>query len=132
MNEAIKDKVLSLIAGPNGYVFIGKSKYRLGKQSVHVRFCSANRNTGLMYKFNINPNTLSADFELWICGNTETFYLVPVTVIKDIYSNPNTYVDRHHPDIRVVSVDTERHLVMYARGGQSKDIRKYLKMIISE
>lgn len=62
------------------------------------------------YKFNINPNTLSADYELWICGSAGVWYLVPIDLIGRIYSDPAAYPDHRHPEIRVVSLNTKRSL----------------------
>jgi len=40
--------------------------------------------------------------------------------------NPNTYVDKMHSEIRVVSVDTGAHVVTYAAGGISSSLTPYL------
>lgn len=47
-------------------ISLGESKYRIGQAVVHVRFCSEDRRGSTKYKYNINSNTLSADFELWV------------------------------------------------------------------
>ena len=78
------------------------------------------------YKFNINPNTLSADYELWVCGNASVYYLMPISLMQSIYQNSNTYVDRMHPEIRVVSVDIHTHMVAYASGGIKSCLKSYL------
>ena len=126
MKREIKEAVLTKISNGMPFISIGKSKFRIEDAVVHVRFCSTNVNAPEKYKFNINPNTLSADYELWICGNTENYYLMPIYLIREIYDNPSTYIDRRHPEIRVVSIDIERHTVTYAAGGVNKNLKPYL------
>jgi len=79
------------------------------------------------YKFNINPNTLSADYELWVCGSADIYYLMPISVMREIYENPNTYTDNTHPEIRVVSVDAYSHFATFASGGTGTSLKPYLK-----
>jgi hypothetical protein len=127
MNDAIKTKVLSSLAGAETWYPSGKSKVQVGSATIHVRFCSTNHRSPSKYKFNINPNTLSADYELWICGDVGTYYLIPIDVIKQIYSDPNTYPDYHHDEIKVVSVDSHGNYVTYATGGKSINIQPFLR-----
>jgi len=125
MSDIEKKKVLKDLSGDGPITSTGKAKYRIKGNTVHVRFCSTNRVAPAKFKFNINPNTLSADFELWVCGSSDCYYLIPTAFLKAIYDNPNTYIDRHHEEIRVVSVDTATDTVTYATGGQNQSIRKY-------
>ena len=52
--------------------------------------------------------------------------VMPMSFIQGIYDNPGSYVDRAHPEIRVVSVDTDAHSVTYASGGVTSSLRGYL------
>lgn len=106
--------------------FIGRSKYMLNQNTVHVRFCSVENGRAKKFKYNINPNTLSADFELWICGDASTYYLMPVALMHTIYRDSDSYVDSAHPEIRVVSVDTSSHNMNFGRGGKFKSVQQYL------
>ena len=101
-------------------------RFLIGKSVVHVRYCSPNANAPGKFKFNINPNTLSADYELWVCGSAMVYYLMPISFMKGIYDTPNSYVDRRHPEILVVSVDTHAHTITYASGGVGSSLRGYL------
>ena len=125
MSTAEKKAALVKVAKGGAVVPAGSAKYRVGKSIVHVRFCSTNPNAPGKFKFNINPNTLSADYELWLCGSAATYYLMPTSFMRGIYDNPSTYVDRMHPEIRVVSVDVHSHKVTYASGGTSGSLRGY-------
>ena len=126
MSNTEKLAALANLAAGVRPISLGHSKYRVGQAVVHVRFCSEDRRGSTKYKYNINPNTLSADFELWVCGSASTYYLIPVALMRSIYDDPNTYVDRAHPEIRVVSVDISNHTVTYATGGAYKSLREYL------
>jgi hypothetical protein len=125
MSATEKNLALSVIANGADVSFLGKAKYRISSSIVHVRFCSQNARTLEKYKFNINPNTLSADYELWICGSAAMYYLIPVSIMQKIYNDPNAYEDRHHPRIKVVSVDTSIHTVTYATGGINTSLSQY-------
>lgn len=128
MKEEIKRTVYTRIGGSQNWVPSGRAKIRIGKKNIiHVRFCSTHPRRPTKYVFNINPNTLTADFELWICGDQETYYLTPTKIIKDIYSDPDAYQDYHHEGIKVVDVDTDSNYVMYARGGKSLNLKPYLR-----
>ena len=125
MSDSEKMKVLKHLAGGGLVTPVGKTKYRVKGSIVHVRFCSANLKAPAKFKFNINPNTLSADYELWVCGSSDCFYLMPIVFLRTIYDNRNTYIDRHHEEIRVVSVDTATDTVTYATEGRYESIREY-------
>lgn len=130
MIEMEKKKVLKHLSGDLPVAPTGRAKYRIKDNIVHVRFCSLNRMAPTKFKFNINPNTLCADFELWICGSFDCYYLMPTALLKAIYQNPNTYIDRRHAKIRIVSVDTAIDTVTYATGGQYQAIREYRQAML--
>jgi hypothetical protein len=126
MSTSEKNAALAKVANGASIVSAGNAKARIGKAVVHVRFCSRNLSAPGKFKFNINPNTLSADYELWVCGSAALYYLMPVAFMRGIYDNPDTYIDRMHPEIRVVSVDADAHTVTYAAGGVSSSLRGFL------
>ena len=126
MTNAEKKAALAKVAKGATVVSLGNAKVSVGKSVVHVRYCSPNASAPGKFKFNINPNTLSADYELWVCGSAMVYYLMPISLMQSIYDNPNTYIDRMHPEIRVVSVDTDSHTVTYASGGEKNSLRIYL------
>jgi len=126
MSKDEKNAALAKVAKGANVVTAGNAKFRIGKAVIHVRYCSPNAAAPGKFKFNINPNTLSADYELWVCGSADVYYLMPISFMREIYDNPDTYVDRRHPEIRVVSVDTYSHNVTYASGGVKGSLRAYL------
>src|SRR5688500_4368875 len=101
-SEAAKSAVLSRIGSGRPFPTAGRAKHRVGDAVVHVRFCSTSKTDPAKYKFNINPNTLTADFELWICGSAGHYYLLPATATLEIYAHPLGYQDSHHSGIRIV------------------------------
>src|SRR5690242_10003921 len=125
MSDIEKRAALSKVALGTAVVRADNAKVRIGNSIIHVRFCSRNANAPEKFKFNINPNTLSADYELWVCGSAQIYYLMPTTFMHAVYQNRDTYIDRTHPNIRVVSVDTKAHTVTYARGGVNSSLSSY-------
>jgi hypothetical protein len=130
MSEEAKRKALLHVAARKNFNFLGKAKYRIGQTIVHVRFCSTDLRRSPKYKFNINPNTLSADYELWICGQADSYYLIPIPILNEIYLHPGAYVDSRYPEIRVVSLDIESHRLIYASGGLSLTLGPYWQAVL--
>jgi hypothetical protein len=122
-SEKAKRIVLQRIGADSPILQCGKAKYPVHGKVVHIRYCS--ENSKAPNKYNLNANTISADFEIWICGNADHYYLLPVSLMQKIYCHPDGYVDQRHPKIRIVSVDTGQHHVTFARGGEWRDISSY-------
>jgi len=126
MSESVKVSVLNAIAIGRSVTPLGHAKYRIAGWTVHVRFCSVNTKASAKFKFNLNPNTLSADYELWICGSPTRFYLMPRSTVLMMYEHPAAYIDRRHPEIRVVSLDVTDNAATFAAGGEKLDLRRFL------
>ena len=137
MYDDSKSIVLDRISADKNWASCGHAKYLINNQIIHVRFCSTDNNREDHYKFNINPNTLSADYELWICGDTSNYYQIPIQLIYQIYNDPNSYWDHYHPEIKIVSVNIDTDSIIYSTGAEPMDINIYrcktlLKMAIVE
>lgn len=78
MSTIEENAALAKIANGATVASAGNAKARIGKSVVHVRYCSRNLSAPDKFKFNINPNTLSADYELWVCGSAALYYLMPI------------------------------------------------------
>src|SRR6266850_1170165 len=109
--QAIKQAVFSMIAPGVMVRKTGREMYSISGKAVHARFCSPGPGN---YKFNVNPNTLRAAYELWICGSSAHWYLLPVELIRQMYTHPTAYPDKHHAEIRTVTLDMHAHRVGYA------------------
>jgi len=127
--QQIKEAVLQGIAPGVPWRVCGREMYRVGAVDVHARFCA--EGTG-HYKFNINPNSLSADYELWICGGADHWYLIPTRVLQEMHDYPNAYPDNMHPEIRVVSVDAGGHSVGYAAPGVKLSLQQYFRAAVPQ
>ena len=122
MNDAIKITVAHQIGGGRPFRREGATSFRFSSGLAHFRF-----KTKGPFSFNINPASLKADYEVWICARGEDYYLLPRSVVQGIYRHPAAYVDQRHPKIRVVSVDTNGHTATFARGGEKLDLRPYFR-----
>lgn len=128
--DRIKRDVLTNVCGGVIPIRSGRAKYCFSGHTIHVRFCGFDPERPKLYKFGINPNSLTADYELWICGGASRFYLIPSSVVRKMYHDPSAYRDYHHIEIRAVSVDTEIHSAQYATNAKSIDIQEYRNGIL--
>jgi len=126
VTKLIKLKVCESIASGSTPHECRKDLYRLRGVTVHPRYCTGKRK----FWFNINPNSLRADYELWICGDPGRWYLIPANALRQMYEHPKAYPDAHHAEIRVVSVDASTHKASYASPGVNLDLSPYLGAIL--
>ena len=131
MNEQEKSRVLTAITQGELYTSAEGGKYRFKNKVLHIRFCAIDDRGSTRFKFNINPNTLSADYEIWVCGDAGHYYLIPIEFIREIYEHPHAYQDNAHPGIKVITADRVKHQVLYAAGGEKKDISSYFLETLS-
>ena len=109
--EAVKEKVLRTLGGDRAFRFNGRATYQVGQIAIHARYYSTDRKRPTFCKFNINPNSLSADYELWICGTAEGYYLLSNSRVSHIYRHLKAHVDHYHPKIENETfTSSERHL----------------------
>jgi hypothetical protein len=125
VGELIKNEVIAMIAGTSSIVNLPKAKVRIGQKIVHIRFRTKAKTDGLTYAFNVNPNTLKSDFELWVCGSPNCYYLIPISEIGNIYHHPNGYPDYQHPEIRVLDINIHTHLCKFGPGTLQQDFSRY-------
>ncbi len=128
--EQIKKQVLDQIANGRRWYKAGQAKYRIGEKTVHVRFRSDPKSDKVTYAYGINQNTLSADFEIWICGDVNTYYFIPINVIKSIYNDPGAYVDKMHPKIHVADINISTHRTLHSRHGNTEDLSPYFRRVM--
>jgi hypothetical protein len=131
--ELIKKQVLDTIAnGKNWQVAKGQgpAKWKIGNKIVHVRYRSGPKADGITYSYNINQNTLKSEYEIWICGDATSYYLIPINEIQDIYNDPGAYIDKWHPDLRVADINTQTHRASYSRRGITKDFSSYFCAVL--
>jgi len=135
MNEQKKRSVLNHISGGLDWKEAqryGKSKWEVSGNVIHMRFCSNSNKDGCTYVYNINPNTLNAHFEVWICGNSSRYYFIPIPIIKQIYTDPEGFVDKQHQNMRVVHINTSTHKVNFSRTKNNEiDFNEYFCAVLN-
>lgn len=127
MYELIKVKVIQRIANGKPWkkaVGDGQVKWLIGNKIVHVKYRKL-VSRGVNYAYNIGSNTLASDFEVWICGSADYYYLIPIRVIEAIYNHPCAYVDSHHPKLRVPYINVDNDQCRYAPDEQTIDFSSY-------
>lgn len=127
----IKNQVLHRISGGQSYKSLPKYKWLVNNSVVHIKYRSSPKSKSV-FSYNINPNTLTADFEVWICGEADSYYLFPVAVMKSIYEDPDAYVDKTYPEIRVAEVDMATHRLLFGRGGKRLDCSGYFRAVLAD
>lgn len=115
----IKEMVLRSLSRSQTFRWIGKAECRIDGATIHVRYCTRSA------KFNINPTTLAADYELWICGGEAHWYLLPKSVVRALHDHPRAYPDKRNPGYTVVSVNALCHRADYAAPGITLDLSPY-------
>jgi hypothetical protein len=121
---AEKASVLTSLAQGRRVERLPKHTVRIGTSAIHVRFRTKSK-SGSIWSYNVNPNTLRADYELLICGSPECYFLIPVSRIREIYDNPRTYPDRLHSRIKVLEVNTKTHMCRFGSAGLQMDFTAY-------
>ena len=76
----ITEIVINKIADGRQVSPLPKNKVKIDNKIFHYRQDKYHPNG--KYPFNINPNTLSADFEVWICGDENIFYAIQINEIQ--------------------------------------------------
>ena len=117
--------VLKKIAGTAVIKNIGKNKVEIDGYTIHYRLKNYDKSFSSKFPFNINLNSINADFELWICGSDSSYYLVPIEKIESMYWHPMAYVDKHHPNIRALTVNNWNDEVIYASPSVKFDLKPY-------
>ena len=123
--------VLKKIAGTAEIKNIGKNKVEIDGYTIHYRLKNHDKSFSSKYPFNINLNSINADFELWICGSDTSYYLVPIEKIESMYWHPMAYVDKHHPNIRALTVNNWNDEVIYASPSVKFDLKPYKNIELS-
>jgi hypothetical protein len=81
--------------------------------------------------FDINPAALKADYNLWVCGTADNYYLIPYRIIRSIYDDPAAFHHKKYPDIVVVNVGLVSNLITYGRD-KTIDARPFRNITLRE
>lgn len=121
-SNQVKMQVIRKIAGEKPFHQASNHKFRVTGFVIHVRFVSAPKNSSNSYTFDVYPNTLTADYEVWICEAENYYYLIPITKLREMY--PYAYGAKKHPEARLMSVDIN-HRCSYSRSRPPEDFSRY-------
>lgn len=124
--EKARISVLHQISGGE-FRKIGRVSYIINNKKVHIKGKSGN---SYKYPFNINKTVLSADFEVYICGNDQQFYIIPNNIIKMMYNDPSAMFDSHHPDYTIIDVIPSKDRIVFGTGGKLISISEYKSQTI--
>ncbi len=130
MKETDKHReiVLSALSGGNVTRKIGNVTYEIEGKSYHIKMVTGNKSK---YPFNINNTVLKADFEIYICGSSELYYVIPINVIKMMHEDPAAMPDNTHPGYTVIDVHPNEDKIIYGTHGKSIDISSYRNSILN-
>lgn len=113
LDELEKRKALKTIAADKRIVRLPRANVGIGDKTVHVQFRPEPKTAPDIWSFNVNKNILLADFDVWVCGTGESYYLVPKNVVREIYNVADGWTDSTYPDIKVVQIDRQSHVCSY-------------------
>jgi hypothetical protein len=101
--------------------------YHAAGRLIHTRFVKARPKH--RFPFNVSGTTLKADFELWICGHPQDYYLLPRAEVIAMYDDPDAYPDRHplYRKLKMVTTNIEKHRVLFAAGGKARDLSQFFR-----
>ena len=75
--------------------------------------------------FNINDSLLAADYEVYVCGSHNLYYMVPVELIRQMHTDPSAMPDHTHPGYTIVDVHPTKDEIIFGKGGKSLSIVKH-------
>lgn len=127
VGDTAKFQALRQIARGAAVRPFGRSKVQIGNKVIHVRFRSTAKTLGgAVWLFTLTPSTLTADYELWICGSALHYYLIPKAVIERIYTDPSERPGYTQNEIWTAEINSRTHSWLRAKG-KSVDLSGYFK-----
>lgn len=117
--------IFQKLADGKTIIDIGNHKVKIGDKVVYWRRKGFPQSGSPKFPYNINPNSLSADFALYICGDEQNYFLLPIAFIKMMNSHPNAYPDNRNPGYTIITIDIRDLDVLYARPSIRLDLRPY-------
>jgi len=121
--EKIKRWVLSEVFGSESFKPVGIATYGHEGIRVHVRHTWAT--VRCRFWFDVNPNTVKADYELWICGMPSLWYLVPVSALVFMQGSPTAYRNTAREATTEVTVNEIEDTCRFARNEKPLDVSAF-------
>jgi hypothetical protein len=117
-----REKVLAKIATGNNPRKIGGVSYDIAGKTFHIKVVTGKKKK---YPFNINDTVLKADYEVYVCGTSDLFFVVPISIVKMMHEDPNSMPDYTYPGYTVVDVHPMENKIIYGTKGKAIDIGMY-------
>lgn len=117
-----RKKVLDKIADDDEYRQIGRVSYDIAGKIFHIKVVTGKKKN---YPFNINKTVLKADYEVYVCGTSELFFVIPISIVKKMHEDPNAMPDYRNKDYTVVVVKPLENKITYATKGKAINIGIY-------
>lgn len=128
--DGYRDKVLRKLAGENQCRKDGRVTYLIAEKRFHIKV-----KTGELekYPFNINDAVLSADYEVVICGKDVCYYVLPISLVRQMHTDPLAMYDRRNEDkgYTIYDVYPQQNRIVFGTGGKSIDIAKYRNLTLN-
>ena len=120
--DRYRKAVLEKIAPHGGYTKNGRVTYKIDGKHYHIRVDGGQLPK---YRFNINPTVLAADYEVYVCGTDDLYYLIPVELIRKMNSDPTAWPDHRNPGYTDIDVYPGDDIIKYGRSGKTLKIGQY-------
>jgi hypothetical protein len=120
--DIYRDAVLQKISHGKKYSKSGSVTFSIENKHYHIKVKTGHLKK---YPFNINPTVLEADFEVYVCGDDNLYYVIPMTLIKEMHTDPFAMPDHRYDGYTVVDVHPHENIIKYGTGGKYLNIEKY-------
>src|SRR5713226_2390949 len=114
--DTYRESALRRIAGGRATRKTGQVTYEIEGKRFHIKVKTGNLRK---YPFNINDAVLAADYEVYVCGTQDLYYMVPVELIRKMHTDPSAMPDYTHPGLTVVDIYPAENQIIYGTGGKS-------------
>jgi len=125
--DKYREAVLQKIAGNKEFIKAGKVTYTIDGNNYHIKVKTDDLKK---YPFNINNAVLSADFEVYVCGSDELYYVIPNELIKLMHTDPDAMPDHSHPGLTIIDVFPQENKIIYGTGGKAINIECFKNIVL--
>ncbi len=120
--DLYRDEVLKKLAKGKPFARLSQVTYDIDGNKFHIKAKTGHSDD---YPFNINNKVLEADYEVYVCGNSDLFYAIPIDIIKKMHSDADAMPDNRHPGYTIVHVRPNEDKIKYAAPSKSVNIKLY-------
>jgi hypothetical protein len=125
--ESCRQSVLSKLAGSKSTKKVGRVTHEIEGKRYHIKVKSGSLGK---YPFNINPTVLAADYEVYVCGTDQLYYVLPMGEIEKMHADGNAMPDNAYSGYTILDVYPANNRIIYGIGGKELDIAKYRNLTL--